>query len=99
MNKSVINKPKTTLLLCLLSVFTALGQQKTKQTFTVNNDVIIDLNTSHTNIKFETWNKNKVEVEAFIESDALSQKELDELFNSWNLSILGTNEKVKISTG
>ena len=64
-------------LLCFVGIVNA--QQKVKKlshTIETNKDVTIDLNTSHTNIIIDTWNKGYVEVEAYVESKELSKEEL-----------------------
>jgi hypothetical protein len=60
--------------------------------------VEVSVNTSYTNIIFETWNKTKVEVEAYIEGEKLSEKEKQQLMKNWNLNISGNSKKVSIST-
>ena len=47
------------------------------QTIKVDKEVTIDLNTSYCNIVFDTWNKNVVEIEAYIEGEKLSKEELE----------------------
>ncbi|MDC0006406.1 hypothetical protein OAE07_00360 [Winogradskyella sp.] len=88
------------LILCLLTT-TGFAQQKlikTVQTINVNKDVVIDLNTSYVEIQIETWNKDKVAVEAYIESTKLSPKELEQALKAWNLKVDGSNERVIISS-
>ncbi|MBT8270271.1 MAG: hypothetical protein KJN59_13705 [Bacteroidia bacterium] len=84
-----------------LAVLTSYGQQriqKTKESFNTSKDVVIDLNTSYTNIEIDTWNSNKVEVEAYVESDELSKDELREIAENWNVEIEGGNDLVTITT-
>ncbi|NRD24165.1 hypothetical protein HNV10_12970 [Winogradskyella litoriviva] len=88
------------LVLCLI---TTLGYaqkklSKTSQSINVNKDVVVDLNTSYVEIQLETWNKNTVEVEAYIESEKLTKEELKHALESWNLKIEGSNDKVTISS-
>ncbi|WP_339624563.1 hypothetical protein [uncultured Winogradskyella sp.] len=88
------------LILCLLTT-TGFAQQKlikTVQAINVNKDVVIDLNTSYVEIQIETWNKDKVAVEAYIESSKLSLKELEQALKAWNLKVDGSNERVIISS-
>ena len=89
------------IVLLLLTVFSVSAQnklEKANQSIKVNSDVTIDLNTSHTNIEVDTWNKNYVEVEAYIESKKLSQEELKDALDTWNLDIKGTRDRVKITS-
>ena len=81
---------------------TTLGAQekvtKVSQSFKVDKNVTIDLNTSHCNIVFDTWNKSEVSIEAFVESDELSKEELDEIAKGWKLDIDGSTDLVTINT-
>ncbi|UOB18015.1 DUF4097 family beta strand repeat-containing protein [Abyssalbus ytuae] len=83
-------------------VFSALvfAQKETKtykESYKVNNDVVIDINTSYADIEFETWNRNTVEVEAVLEVEGLSKEEAEEYFKEWNLHVTGNSSKVSIS--
>ncbi len=94
-----MNKIKI-LMLCLLTTFGYAQKKlsKTSQSIKVNKDVIIDLNTSHVEIQLETWNRDIVEVEAYIESNKLSPEELERALQAWNLKVEGSNDKVTISS-
>ena len=60
----------------MLSIQAQQKLEKISKSINVNKDATIDLNTSHTNIEIETWNKDVLEVEAYIESDKLTKEEL-----------------------
>lgn len=75
-----------------------VGQTSYKESFDVNKDAVVEVNTSHTNVIFETWDKNKVEVYAYIDDDKLSNKEKKELFDKWELDVLGNSKKVVITS-
>lgn len=56
-------------------------QTKTfKETFEVKPEVSIELNTSHANIEFVTWDKNIVEVEAVYQMEGVSKEEAEKFF-------------------
>ncbi len=76
----------------------AFSQSNYIESFNVGEQVEVSVNTSFTNVVFETWNKNKVEVEAYIEGDALSKKEKQELMDQWDLRVTGNSKKVSISS-
>ena len=42
------------------------GQNKYVETFDASKDMVVEVNTSYTNIIFDTWNKNKVQVVKFL---------------------------------
>ena len=61
------SKPQTLYSLALaLMVSIGLGAQtksKTyKETFNVGDDAVLEINTSHADVEFETWDKNQVEI-------------------------------------
>ncbi|WP_308992037.1 hypothetical protein QLS71_017300 [Mariniflexile litorale] len=99
MNKSII---KVTLF--VLSFFVAgslFSQQKltkTTQSIDVNKDVTINLNTSYTNIVFDTWNKNTIEIEAYIEGEKLSGDALKKALKDWKITVDASKSIVTIST-
>tara|TARA_R110000868_G_scaffold97101_6_gene267130 strand:- start:3744 stop:5291 length:1548 start_codon:yes stop_codon:yes gene_type:complete len=80
------------------SLFAQNKLTKVSQSIKVNKDVTIDLNTSYTNIIFDTWNKGTVEIEAYIEGDDLSKDELEKALKSWTVNIDASTDKVSIST-
>lgn len=88
------------LVLFVLGLFgTSFGQFKSVESFDVTgDDVVISVNTSHTNVTFETWNKNRVEVEAFVDGENLSEAEKKEIFDSWNFEVLGNSSRVVITS-
>ncbi len=89
---------RLTAIVLLLAVSQLNAQSTYKETFNVGEDVLVSVNTSHTNVVFETWNQDKVEVYAFIDDDELSKKEKEEIFESWNLDVLGNSKKVVITS-
>ena len=85
-----------------LSSFIVLNAQgkhmKVQHNYLANNDIVVALNTSHTQVLFEPWDKNEVRVEAYIEGGNLNADMIDELLNSWHLDISQTDEEIKINT-
>jgi hypothetical protein len=71
---------------------------KLSQKIDVSKDVNIDLNTSYVEIEIDTWNKNTLEIEAYIEGEKLSKEELQEALKAWNLKVEGSGNYVKISS-
>lgn len=86
------------ILLCLFAMSLNAQQKvnKTKQTLEVNKDVTIDLNTNYVEIEVDTWNKNTVQVEAYLESSELSQEELEKVAKNWDLDVNGSMDRVSI---
>ncbi|GAA4811713.1 hypothetical protein [Litoribaculum gwangyangense] len=99
MNTTIIKMKQFAL--CFLVTGSLIAQQKltkVSQSINVDKDVVIDLNTSHTNIVFDTWNKNTVEIEAYIEGEKLSKEALQDALKAWKLDIDATSKSVSIST-
>ncbi|WP_339633035.1 hypothetical protein [Bizionia echini] len=89
------------LLLCLLFVGSMNAQQrmdKISQSLHVNDDVTIDLNASYTNIIIDTWNKDIIEVDAYIESDALSKDALKKQLDAWKVRVEGSKDFITINS-
>ncbi|WP_298903157.1 hypothetical protein [uncultured Psychroserpens sp.] len=87
------------LLFCFtISVSAQQKLSKVSKKIDVAKDVTIDLNTSYVQIEIDTWNKNTLEVEAYIEGEKLSKEELQEALKDWNLKVEGSGDRVKISS-
>ncbi|EZH72926.1 hypothetical protein ATO12_22620 [Aquimarina atlantica] len=84
-------------LLCCAGLFAQDRQDKLNEKLSVNEDVTVVLNTSHTNIVFETWNKNTIEVEAYLEGN-LSDGNSKHILDSWQVDVLGDSQKVTINS-
>jgi hypothetical protein len=90
-----------TLTLAFLGVFSLSAQQKLEKlnkTVNANKDVTLNLNTTHTNIEISTWDSNKIQVEAFVESSELSKEDLQKVLDSWDVDIEGSGANVTIET-
>ena len=77
------------------------GQKQTKtykETFNVGDEAMINLNTSHTDIEFETWAKNQVVVEAVIELEGATADEAKKYFENAGIRIIGNSKNIEIST-
>lgn len=88
-------------ILCLISMG-AYGQKQTKtykESFKASSETVLDINTSHADIEFETWNRPEVSIEATIEIDGVSKEEAEQYFEHGGIEIVGNSEKVSISTG
>ncbi len=77
-------------MLCLFVTCSVLAQNrltKTKETVKANKQSTIYLDASHTNVEVDTWNKDYVEIEAYIESKKLNKEDLKLALKSWDLDI------------
>ncbi|PKA82161.1 hypothetical protein ATE92_0286 [Ulvibacter sp. MAR_2010_11] len=98
MNNLTVLRHNITCGVLLIMTSVLFAQTKRTESFNVNNDVLVSVNTSFTNVVFETWNKNSVEVEAYVDGEKLSQKEKEELFKDWKFDILGNSKKIVVTS-
>ncbi len=77
-----------------LSNVEAQNTKKHTEKFTVDNDVTIHISSSHTNVEFETWDKNEVEITFVMETE----ENIEESFKKWDFSASGTNNKIEIES-
>lgn len=66
--------------------------------FTTNNDVIIDVNTRNTDVKIETWNKNKVSIEAIIVVEGAEDERAKRTLDNWKFNAMGNKSEVEVSS-
>ncbi|OAD92093.1 hypothetical protein A7A78_09200 [Aequorivita soesokkakensis] len=97
MNLKLFNRNVAVLVLLFIGTL-GHSQKNYVESFNVADDVEVSINTSFTNVVFETWNKNKVEVEAYIDGEKLSEKDKQDLMKNWNLDITGNSKKVSITS-
>ena len=89
-----------TVALCLISIG-ANGQKKERvsiESFRVEDDAILDINTSYTDIEFDTWNKNEVTIETTIQLEGATDKEAEAYFKKEGFSIMGNSKKVVVTS-
>lgn len=89
---------RNVLYLLLFSSALTYSQNNYLESFNVSDNVEISVNSSYTDIVFETWSKNKVEVEAYIEGSKLSEKEKQQLMKNWDLNITGNSKKISVNS-
>ena len=90
-------------LLCMAALSTGLlqAQEKSKtfkETFNVGDDTVLELNTTHTNVEFETWDKNQVEIIATVELIDATDEEIAEYFKEDPVRIMGNSKAIQVST-
>ena len=89
------------LFLVLVALPQAWAQDKTtkiKERFNVNDDVNINLDVQNTDIVFEDWNKDEVEIEAYLETDGLSDDEIARLKDNWRMNVQGNSNMIRINS-
>ena len=99
MKHKLYNPIFTLIAICFLgTTFAQKFDKKFTENFKVSKDVEIAIDASNTEINVATWNKNEVQVEAFIEIEGLSKEEAQKYFKNWNFEALGNKSKVKITS-
>ncbi|WP_157607867.1 hypothetical protein [Seonamhaeicola sp. S2-3] len=97
MNKSLIKFKLLIATFFTVSSLVAQKQTKVSQSIKVDKDVTIDLNTSYCHIVFDTWNKNTVEIEAYVEGENLSSEALKDALKNWNIDVDASSNEVVIN--
>lgn len=77
----------------------AQTQHKVKKSYPLNADATINVDAQHTKLVFETWSKNELEIEAFMDTKGLSHEEITSSLARWQLSAKGDKNKMNISSG
>lgn len=88
-------------LLGVLVGFSGWAQEKSKtykETYTVNKDTELSINTSYADIEFETWDKDQVEITATIELDGVDEKDAESYFDQDLVKIMGNSREIEVST-
>lgn len=75
------------------SVLAQAKKEKLKERFNTNKDVEIEVDTRYADVIFETWNKNEVSVEAYVEGE-----NADKALRDWDLSVNGNSDRIRISS-
>nr|WP_299069708.1 hypothetical protein [uncultured Allomuricauda sp.] len=80
---------------------TCYGQEKSKtykETFNVSKDAVLNIDTSHADIEFETWDKNQVEITAIVELEGATDEEAKSYFKEDIVKIIGNSKEIEVST-
>lgn len=59
----------------------------------------LNIDARHTNLIVETWDKNEVHIEAFLDAPKLNSTESEKLLNNWKLETSGNTGEITISSG
>ena len=84
------------LAVCMMLSGNVLAQakkQKLKERFDTNKDVEIEVDTRYADVIFETWTKNEVSVEAYVQGE-----DADRAIRDWDLSVSGDSDRIRVSS-
>jgi gas vesicle protein len=88
--------------LAIFTLSTAIIAQKTSnkkiEEFNTNSDVIINLNTRYSDIEIETWNKNKVVIEATVEIFGASKEKEAQIRQNWDFKAIGNKNEINVTS-
>lgn len=87
-----------TIMLMATAVF---GQKHTKninESFNVNSDVLVEIDTRYSDITVEIWNKNMVSITGVWEVEGMTEEASEKYFKNWTLEALGNKNKVVITS-
>ena len=76
----------------------AQTQQKVKKNYPMNNDATIAVDAQHTKLVFETWDKNEMQIEAFIDTKGLSEEEVKKALEDWQVSVKGDKSSMTVTS-
>ncbi|SFB77462.1 hypothetical protein SAMN04487891_102274 [Flagellimonas taeanensis] len=88
-------------LLLLLGGVACRAQEKSKtykETYSVNKDTELNINTSHADIEFETWEKDQVEISVVVELEGVGDEEAKSYFEKDLVKIMGNSKEIEVST-
>jgi hypothetical protein len=73
--------------------------KKLSKAYKTASDVSVDLDARHTNVIIETWDRNEVLIEAYLEGDTGDKDMTSKILDSWTLKTSEANGTVKIVSG
>ncbi|MGD1947109.1 MAG: cell envelope integrity protein TolA [Croceivirga sp.] len=92
---------KITLYSLVFLTGTSLFAQKSKtykETFNTNTETVLEITTSHTDIEFDTWDADKVEIVATVTFEGDDEEEAEAYFQNNPITIIGNSEVIKVRT-
>ncbi|MCB7481356.1 DUF4097 domain-containing protein [Gramella sp. ASW11-100T] len=73
--------------------------KKLSKNYKTSPDVNVELDSRHTNIIIENWDRNEVQIEAYLEGDTGDKQMTKKLLDSWKLETSASNGKINIESG
>ncbi|MEO2064679.1 MAG: DUF4097 family beta strand repeat-containing protein [Christiangramia sp.] len=73
--------------------------KKLSKTYQTPGDVKIEIDSRHTNVIIENWDRNEVQIEAILDGDTGNKENTQKILEAWDLSTSSSNGVVKIKSG
>ncbi|WP_051907724.1 hypothetical protein [Flavimarina sp. Hel_I_48] len=84
-----------------LNSFKCLSQEKTTkitERYDATEEINLFVEAQNTDVVFENWNKDQVQIEAILETEDLSEEQIEELKNAWAVNIQGNSGSIRINS-
>ncbi|MBT8385337.1 MAG: hypothetical protein KJO83_06480 [Bacteroidia bacterium] len=92
---------KITLIIAFAFVSLLNAQKSDKkyvEEFKTNDYVLINVETRHTDIQIENWNKNVVLIEAYIVVEGATADKAEDIINNWKFKAIGNKNEIEITS-
>ncbi len=87
------------LFLLFITAGTFAQTKKLSKTYQTPSDVKVEIDSRHTNVVIENWNRNEVQIEAILEGDSGNKENSQKILDAWDLKTSASNGVVKIKSG
>ena len=74
------------------------SDKKYVEEFKTNDNVLINVETRHTDIQIENWNRNVVLIEAYIVVEGATTDKAEEIINNWKFKAIGNKKEIEITS-
>ncbi|HEA29287.1 MAG TPA: hypothetical protein ENH91_04725 [Leeuwenhoekiella sp.] len=84
-----------------LNTLMCLAQEKTTkitERYNVNEAVNLLLDSQNTDVVFQDWNKDEVQIEAILETEGLTEEQIEQLKNAWRVEVQGNSTTISIKS-
>ena len=88
-------KLKTAIIALLCATSTLAQTNKLNKTFKTNKDVTVNIDARHTQVNVEYWDRNEVQVSAYIEG---GEENKEKALQNWKLDVNGSASEVRINS-
>ena len=85
--------------LLFVSLASFAQTKKLSKNYKTSTDVNVELDSRHTNIIIENWDRDEVQIEAYLEGATGDKESTKKLMESWELTTSGNGNTVKIKSG